>query len=1182
MRLTGLELQGFKSFAKKTELQFGDGLTAIVGPNGSGKSNISDAIRWVLGEQSPKALRGSRMDDVIFNGTQKRRAQSFCEVTLTFDNSDSVLNSDYAELSITRRAFRNGGSEYSMNGTQCRLMDIQELFRDTGIGKDGYSIISQGRVDEILSGKSGDRRLALEEAAGVMRYRTRKEDAERRLTASEKNMERIGDIMSELVSQVEPLKIQSEKAMEYLKLNEELRDLDVNMFLYQCGRNTEKTTEISASLRSVGEHITENERSSAGLLESCNELDLKIHEFDERISAQQAQLISITTAAEQSMGDYRLLGERKANAERELERLMTERPNMETKLAAIVDRLKASDAFDESSILEIKTEIDKVKGELDNMDKRIEELEALIESMKNAMMEEMNRQSDARVSATRYDAMLSSLSNRLEALAQEKSNTERRREQFEAEFELAKAEQAEIEGRIAGFKSELDAAIARCGMLERDISGNSESRSKAEQHRSEAISRLNLLKEMKRSREGYQNSVRLLMRDAESDRELASHIIGAVAELIDVPAQFEIAISMALGGALQNIVTDNSDDAKAIINYVRVKDYGRITVLPQSMLSSRSIAPKDRELLNAKGCLGLAGELIACDERARTAIDHLLGGIAVVSDLDSGVTLKKRYSPSLDMVTLQGDYISKGGAMTGGSVKNRDSILGRDREISTLGAAIKKDDKLLLEITHKAAEFKKQIMLADVQVNGFRQTMHDCELELAAHREKLGIIERDGENATEHLKGLEDERIDILESIQDVKTRREQSVKKQDDSEKANIATREDIIKKQHSLSELRRERENVMAKLTELKVKSAAEEREALSRNAERKRLEGEKDELEKQLIDNAEKLKRQNADIAECDRLRAKMEADINQTKSKAQSAHELQRGLESERSELMDRLRDHRLEREELITTHKTLDEQRYKLEMGLDRLKSELEALHDRLWENYEITYESAEAFRHEIAVQATGNRINALKTAIRALGSINADAPEDYRRLNERYTELTRQYDDLTAAVEDLKKLIAELTHTMEAVFSEEFGKVRKNFNEVFTQLFGGGYAELKLTDEKDVLNCEIEIIAQPPGKKLQLLSLLSGGERAMTAIALLFAMLQLKAPAFCVLDEIETSLDEENVDKFASFIKAYSEDTQFILITHRKGSMAACDTLYGAVMEEKGVTSIVSARFEEA
>ncbi len=1184
MRLTKLELNGFKSFARKTEIRFGQGVTAIIGPNGSGKSNISDAVRWVLGEQSAKALRGAKMEDVIFNGTQQRKALAYSEVTLEFDNSDGLLKVPFSEVAITRRVYRSGESEYCINRNNCRLKDISDLFCDTGIGKDGYSIISQGKVEEILSNKSGDRRAAFEEAAGVMRYRVRKEEAERKLNNTEKNLERIEDILKELGDRLAPLEEQSASARAYLRLRDELKDLEVNLFLYQYDRVHERLEQITEAMRQMTEERDLAETGETALLSTCAALEEQLRALEGSLNAQQNKLMGLVSEAETRVGASRVLAERRENALSQQKRIAQEREASKARideLGAVIAGMQA-DESGQAALNLLEKEMEAAESKLGALDAEITQREEALDAMKNSIIEAMNRMSDFKSSAARFDTMKTSIGERLAAIETEANRRAEETARLREELESAKEQHAVEAERLEQTKRDFESSIENRRKTLDAFTALREEIQRDEQGITSIQSRLRVLDEMQRSREGYYASVKNILKDAPNDAKLSRAIVGVVAELIRVPKEYEIAVTMALGSTLQNIVTPTAEDAKYVIEYLRAKDYGRATLLPMALLNPTRITREERANLNLPGCIGVANELVDCDDNVRNVMDYLLCRTIIVKDLNAGIALKNRTRGAFHIATLEGDIISTGGSMSGGSLqKNSFNLLSRERELQELREKLKKADAALEEKKQKLRQGEQDVLRCDIQVDSFRDAVHACEIAAAKQAEQLDMIRRDVENSELNEQMLADERTQLSENLSEVERERTSADEQQSDIEQGNAATREDVSRAQGELYELRKQRESFAGELTDQKVRRMALSKERDAVFAEQRRLVSEHRDLTMRLAALEQEAQENENALSAIDLELSGMHAQIESDSQLTAAEKEAQRKLEEERQTLSASLYEQRARREELLASTRDLSERMHKQEMTQSRLEMELGAMQDHIWNEYDLTYENAAVLKREIAVGASNARVNEIKQEIKGLGDINLGSIEEYKSVFERHSELNIQCEDLHKAKHDLETLIVELTGTMETVFMRQFALIQENFSSTFAELFGGGQAELRLADKNDVLGCDIDIIAQPPGKKLQLLTLLSGGERTLTAIALLFAMLKLKPPAFCMLDEIESALDEANVSRFADYVKRYSDGTQFILITHRKGSMEVCDTLYGVSMEEKGVSKVVSARFGE-
>ena len=1185
MRLIKLEINGFKSFARKTEIEFEPGVTAIVGPNGSGKSNIADAVRWVLGEQSARALRGAKMEDVIFNGTEQKKPLAYCEVSLTFDNADGKLNTDFTEVTVTRRVYRSGESEYLLNRTACRLKDIGEVFRDTGIGKEGYSIIGQGRVEEILSNKSSERRNAFEEAAGVMKYRVRKEEAERKLENTKKNLQRLSDILEELAGQVGPLEEQSAAAREYLRLRDELKEIEINVFLYQYDKLNERLAGLADTLAQLSGEIEKNAALEGSLGADCAAEEERERALSGAISELQNELLALSSGVEAKAGESRVFQERMENLVKERERLQTRIAESGARKKELAESLAARESELSGNAGKQAAERESFEAQsarLAEMAAEIEEKEALLERQKREMIEAMNRISDAKSMLSRYEAIRGTLEERLRAIDGEEAGLHEKAGKLDAEYAEAEKQFNAVRAARAECEAQRAAAIAAVNETNERLRAAREAVRAMEQQSEAGKSRLKVLEEMKRAHEGYYASVRNVLRDSARDLELKKRIEGVVAELIRVPKEYETAVEMALGAALQNIVTPTEQDAKYVIGYLRRKEYGRATLLPISAMRARTLDAAEREACRVDGFLGVGSELVGYDAKYRGVFENLLGRTVIVRDLDAGIAINKRARGAFRIATVKGDIINPGGSMTGGSVQKREfSLIGREREIEEL----KKRMAALAEgLTARAAEAEAaeaSLGGANAAVEAAAETLHKKDVELATQKEKLDIIRKYVDEAHEKLEEAALERAQIHDNIENIDEQRRAAEADREGLEEGNFATQEDIKKTQEALAALRAEHAAENERATERRVALMALEKEQAAAENERTRMQRELAGLAASVEADQRAAEAALAKFAQMQHELAAIDVDISAERKEVDEHTERLHAMENERAKHLQALDELRARREAIAAELGDMRERRHRAELNQSRAQMELQTMQDRIWEEYELTYENAQPFRRQIAITASHVRADELKKAIRALGDVNVSAIEDYKNVKERYEGLSAQCSDLAQAEADLQQLIAELVSTMEAEFRRQFERIGENFATTFTELFGGGKAELILSDKNDILNCDIDIIAQPPGKKLQLLSLLSGGERALTAIALLFAMLKLKPTAFCILDEIETSLDEVNVSNFAEYVKRYSEDTQFILITHRKGSMEVCNALYGVAMEERGISKIVSARFNE-
>ena len=1186
MQLTKVEISGFKSFAKRTELLFEKGITGILGPNGCGKSNIVDAFRFVLGEQSSRAMRGKKIEDFIFCGTEKRRPLSYCEVILTFDNSDGGLPSPFSEVSVARRAYRSGESEYLLNKNPCRLKDILELFRDTGIGREGYSIIGQGRVSEILSDRSSERRAVFEEAAGIAKYRARKEEAERKLTAAEKNLVRLNDILTELETRLEPLRQQSETASKYFALREELRDIDINLFIHQYDRSSEKIKSLNETAQQLEESICEQTASEASYASGCSEAENEERKLSAVISGLSQELVSLSSSVESVSGNEKLLNERINALKQETERRNGQKKQFELSEASnskeiIEIETFLKDASDKSKTL--TAGLEKITVSISRLEKDIEAKEEQIDAQQQLMMDEMNRISDAKIRISRLEAMRTSLTERAEALAKEKLAYSAEAEKLACEFNETNEALSSVRSEKAETDSKRREAIKNVNSVNNELVLSMRQARQREDELNSIRSRVKVLSEMKRAHEGYYASVRRLLNDAERNTALRKRIHGVVAELISVPKEYEAAIEMSLGSALQNIIVSDEQDAKAVINYLREHDYGRATLLPVSSMRPRLLNAEESRMLRIDGCIGVASELISFSPEYRGVIENLLGRTVIVRDLDAGIALRRHAGSAFRIATLKGDILNPGGSMTGGSVQKREfSLLGREREIEELG---RRETAVRNEISAFASslnELKNSLAKANENVESFSDELKRLDVKAASLAEKADIVQKYVLKNAGQIEKAKQETDAVKDSLDDIAEEFAAAEKAKNGMDEHSGITGEDIKKMQTELSQLRTKLQQQNEISANARIKLAAASKEYDSANAQIRRLKKENETLKTKSAEETDKIKLAEANIGKIEEERAELIRSLGSERDRFnQMTDELHR-LEEERAGKLRFLDDLRLKHDETADRLTETRERKHKNELTLDRLQSEIHNLSDRIWQDYELTYDNALKYKKPIQVTQSHIRADEIRKAIKELGEVNPSAIEDYRNVKERYENLNTQCDDLKNAENDLQNLIAQLTSTMQKEFKEQFVLIQENFSKTFTELFGGGKAELALADKNDVLGCDIDIIAQPPGKKFQLLSLLSGGEQALTAIALLFAILKLKPAAFCILDEIDTSLDEVNVDNFADYLRQYSDETQFIVITHRNGSMAACDSLYGVSMEEKGVSSLVSVKFNNA
>ena len=1183
MRLKKLEIHGFKSFADRTEIVFNQGITGIVGPNGSGKSNIGDAVRWVLGEQSARVLRGAKMEDVIFNGTAKRKAASYCEVSLVFDNEDMALKSNFAEVMVTRRVYRSGDSEYYLNKTSCRLKDILELFRDTGIGKEGYSLIGQGRIDEILSAKSEDRRQAFEEAAGVMTYRVRKEEAERKLARTRDNLSRVNDILEELGSRIEPLEKQAAVAKEYLEVAEKLKNLEINIFLIRHDKVKERIAALNQTLEGLRDILLHHEARLNENAAEREKLEEAIALLEEALASAREAHLAANDALHEAQTEKNRTVHQIESAKENLDRIaaeMEEAARKQREMQALFEKGEEDTRENDRALAKAEKELNDEQERLDQFLTLANEREEALDQHKADILSAVNRLSDARNQQARQQAICAQMKNRLAEIEQavkeggEKQialtaalrSAEKQAAEVGEGLELLKNAAAEDEGNLRALTQETQEAAERAQNLNLKYQAD--------------VSRLKLMDEMSQAMEGYNQSVRRALQFAQQDKRVR----GVVARLMQVPKELETAIDMVLGGALQNIVTETEEAAKSLIDHLRINRLGRATFLPMTSVKSRVLTNEERRLLSMPGCLGVASELISYAPEYQGIMENLLGRTVIAKDLDSGIAIMRAGRHAFRLVTLSGDVMHSGGSMTGGTAqKSAVSLLGREREMQELKKTLEGERNELASLRDKLTKMQSRREELKRLRNESLERVHQEEIAVAREQERVFNAKAELNAAASQLERTRAAALQLQESIEEIERDlaqvkaqtenetidREAMDQKTEALQKALLDAREKAELQRDLVTRMRLKYAELSHALDTLRRDKARRDQEIASLSQGIRQLEAEKA-YRLEMLANAEKLLREQEEAC------ARMEEDVSQKQEKVSE-------LEEKRQEKSARQRECVHLSEEM---HKQYDEDSMKLhrtELSHDRAENDLKVMTDHIFNTYDLTYAMAEEFRAEGHFDLTGSERQAasLRGRIREMGHVNVGAIEEYAATKERFDDLSTQQQDLTKAEEDLQSLITRLLSQMEKQFVAEFAKLGEYFKETFARLFGGGQAELKLTDPNDALNCGIEIIAQPPGKKLQLLSLLSGGERALTAIAILFAMLKLKPTPFCILDEIEAALDEANIGYFADYLSEYAKTTQFVVVTHRKGTMERCDALYGVAMQERGVSGMVSVNLQD-
>lgn len=1184
MKLKKLELYGFKSFAQRTEIVFDEGITGIVGPNGSGKSNIGDAVRWVLGEQSAKTLRGASMSDVIFNGTQKRKPLSYCEVSLVFDNDDHALAMEAAEVMVTRRVYRNGESEYYLNRTACRLKDVVDLFRDTGIGKEGYSIIGQGRIDEILSRKSEDRRQVFEEAAGIVKFKARKEEADKKLQRTLENLERVDDILDELTKRLKPLEEQSRNARVYLELSTELKDLDLNLFLIRSDRARARLSELESELLTVQTILADTESNLTDKTTRRDETQNRIDQLEEAITKARTELMECAEHVHESQKKLSALQSRRETRSENRQRIVREQEEAQERLAEIEKdhvRIQADVEKQHSLIADAEQILRATQEAAEKAQAKEKEADAALEAQKAAVIDQMNRLSDVRNDKTRLNTMQAQMETRLTeieessgALQEQEAALREALTAVEKQLETENQHQQQCQEKLAQARQASDEADTAYANLRADVE-------KQSADMQAAASRHNVLTEMTRDMEGYNMAVRRAMTYAKQ-RGLTG-VKGVLAQLMTVPQAYETAIDMALGAAQQNIVTDTEETAKELINYLRQNRLGRATFLPMSAIRGKTLYGNERNALKLPGCLGVASELVQCAPEYRGIVENLLGRTVIADNLDHGIPIMRAGNHAFRLVTLEGDVMHSGGSMTGGSAQSKVSnLLSRERELKELTAKLQTGraelDKCRQELTQRqqTAQEKRQ------KVSDAVNALHQQEIAVAREQARRESVSADLNTHLQRMQETEQARVQLHQSLEDIRQQLETIEHQRTGAQGDQSAMEQKTIEMQNALvkarAEASAENDRLMVRTLQLsdlrhglsdlerdEAHAQQDQAQILREQERREQLLHEMDELD--AIDEND-MKREEAESARRQKEQLRQE-------SAAQA-------IEQRRSQAQSDLRDILSDMENLHEAYNRDSEKLHKTELAKARIEGDQKNLQNRIWDTYKLTYAGAEEFRRTPFDEKESDcRAAELQGQIRALGTVNVGAVEEYAETKARVDDLTTQQQDLKRAEMDLRELIERLLIQMRSTFVENFSKMQGYFAETFTRLFGGGHAELKLMDPDDPLNCGIEVNAQPPGKKLQLLSLLSGGERALTAIAILFAMLKLKPTPFCILDEIEAALDDANIGYYADYLKEYSKGTQFIVVTHRKGTMERCNSLFGVAMEEQGVSRMVSVSLQD-
>lgn len=1181
MYLKSIEVHGFKSFANKIVFDFHKGITGIVGPNGSGKSNVADAVRWVLGEQSVKQLRGSSMQDVIFAGTENRKPLSYAYVAITLDNSDHQLAIDYEEVTVARRLYRSGESEYLINGSPCRLKEVSELFYDTGIGKEGYSIIGQGQIDRILSGKPEERRELFDEAAGIVKFKKRKATAQKKLENERDNLVRVNDILAELERQVGPLERQSEKAKTYLKKKSELKEYDVNMFLLESEQIRSQQKDVEDKFQIADAQLKESNADYEKIRTEYEQLGQSMAQMDEKINSIRENISNTSVMKEKLESQIQILTEQIHTAEMTDEHLQSRLDAIDQEKAQRSEQsatyIAEKEKLDEQ-LLETQNRQNEAQGKLAAVQQEIARCNQGIENGQKELYELLNNKAGIQSKQQRFDTMLEQINIRKAELGKRLLDR--------------KTQEADLNTVLSDYQKELEAVsleIIDLKKKEEELTGKEkewrdklrENGGKLEENQTafhKQQSRLESLKNIAERYDGYGNSIRKVMEQKASNPGL----LGVVSDLIQVEKKYETAIETALGGNIQNIVTEDESTAKKMIGFLKQNRLGRATFLPLTSVSAKG-NPKNETLLDEEGVLGIANRLVKCDKKYDEVAAYLLGRVLVVDTIDHAIALAKKNHYSLHIVTLEGEYLSPGGSMTGGAFKNSSNLLARKREIEELEQKVDSIRKELSELKNRREDIRTAIELNTDELDQVKEELQQKYLVQNTAKMNVDRAKQQRNESEAVFTGLMGEKQQIEQQIEEIDNNKKQILDEIEYSKKREQEINEEANAFQKILEEQAKLENEASQKLSNIQLETANIKQKVEFAQVNIDRINGEVEKFDAEradLLENAaqskEDAKKKQQDIEEIKKTIAasgeshgKLEEELRESVAKKEQMSADYRGFFQKQEEISKRCND--------------LDKEIFRLNNQREKLKEAGEYQTNYLWEEYELTPHAALELQNDIYDDLTALKkmVAEVKDEIRKLGDVNVNAIEEYKEVSERYQFLKGQHDDLVEAEQTLVGIIEDLDSGMRKQFSEKFAEIQKEFDASFKHLFGGGHGTLELVEDEDILECGIRIIAQPPGKKLQNMMQLSGGEKALTAIALLFAIQALKPSPFCLLDEIEAALDDSNVTRFASYLNKLTKNTQFIVITHRRGTMAAADRLYGITMQEKGVSTLVSVNLIE-
>ena len=1182
MYLKRMEMQGFKSFADKTVIELKQGITTVIGPNGSGKSNISDAIRWVLGEQSSKALRCSKSLDIIFAGTQNRKSLGFAEVSLVFDNADGGLPIEYTEVTVTRRIYRSGETGYFINKVPCRLKDLQELFMDTGIGKDGYSIVGQGKIDEILSNKSEDRRHIFEEASGIVKYRVRKQETEKKLEHTKLNLLRINDILSEIEGNLEPLQAQSEKAKKYLNIRDNLKNIEVGLFLYNIDQNKKDIEKITEDENITKEQCDTEETRLERIKTVKEQLKEEIDDITNKIEQMSNLGFESQKEIEMLNSDINVSKTKISNNEENEKRFLEEIEEKITRLKELEEEQKQKDEKRENlrknkerftrELEEKQAELDKITEKLSKEALEIEKHKKQVEENTDKKYEKQANIKEQEINFENDEKRQKQLKNEIQNIISELDNTRMKKEEVSKDFyeiEAIRNKNIKELENIAKQKEEVNQKIKTYQIKINTMSN--ELRMKE--------SRQKFLIETEKEKEGYTKSVKTLLKDCENNQELKKGVEGVLANLIDVPEELQTAIEMSLGMALQNIVTETEQDAKKLVEYLRKNNIGRASFLPITSIKGKKI---ENIKGNKTGIIGIAADLVKYNKKCEQIIYNLLGRTVIVDNMDTAIRVAKENGQNFKIVTQEGDIINTSGAITGGAVmKKTVNILGRENEIKKIGQEIKKTQENIEKIEKEKEEYEESIEGILEIAERLEKELQENEITYATGKQKVVSFEEEIQKIENRLQKLKEEQ-SKLEEQKEFATNKKAEIQKE--IEEINTEN-EKLSKIITEYAELNKDNQKYIDDLnfdiTNLKISVSSFDESESSIEEIKERIQQEVEANKQSIKNKQEQIEQSKKETQNLKETIKKIQEQIEKIKEEVKSSGSKIEELKKSRAEKNEKLTNQEEQITEKFKIIEDLKGQIVKIDVRKTKIQEEITETINKLWEEYELTPNSIEEYEKPKNVSETKKQVNNLRTQMREMGSVNVESINEYKKQKERYDFMSEQRLDLENTMSKLRKIITDMTAIMKEQFEEKFKEINKNFGEVFAELFGGGKAEVKLEDEQNILECGIDITAQPPGKKLQNMLLLSGGEKALTAIALLFAILRINPAPFCVLDEIEAALDDVNVYRYAEYLKKFAQNTQFLVITHRKGTMEAADSVYGVTMEESGISKLLSMKLRE-